>query len=218
MFDEKFRTFFSAFGKVFVKPLILLKISPNQITILGFILALVACYFVSQKSFLFGITLWWISRFFDGLDGLLARESNCKTAFGGYLDILLDMFAYSAMILAFAYVHSDVYSELNLLWNLILISYVLCITSTLALSSIMESLSNSTDLRVQKIFQDNNRSLKFTTGLAEAGETSIAYTLFVFVPLLFPQSLFFLAAIWLLMVSVTVLQRTYLASKILKGL
>lgn len=214
MFDEKFRSFFSGFGRVFIKPLVALKISPNQVTVLGFILALVACYFVSQKSFFWGIGLWLLSRLFDGLDGLLARENNCKTAFGGYLDILLDMFAYSAMILAFDYA----YSELNLIWNMILISYVLCITSTLALSSIMESLSNSKDSQIQKIFQNNNRSLKFTTGLAEAGETSIAYILIAFVPLAFPKLLFFLSVGWLLMVLLTVFQRTYLALKIFKGL
>ncbi|MDX1920804.1 MAG: CDP-alcohol phosphatidyltransferase family protein [Candidatus Caenarcaniphilales bacterium] len=213
MFDEKFRAVFPRFAKWILQPLILAKVSPNQVTVFGFLLALLACYFVSQEQFILGIIIWWLSRLADGLDGLLARETKQKTAFGGYLDILLDMFAYSTMIFAFALV----YPEHSFIWNLILVSYVLCITSTLAFSSILENLSGSPNPQVKEIIKNNNRSLKFTTGLAEGGETSLAYTFLSVLPLFWADSVLYVSLVWLSMVMLTVLQRSYLAFKVLKG-
>ena len=42
-----------------------------------------------------------INRFFDGLDGVVARK-NGSTNFGGYLDILCDFIFYSAVVISFA--------------------------------------------------------------------------------------------------------------------
>jgi phosphatidylglycerophosphate synthase len=51
----------------------------------------------------------------------VARELGNQSAFGGYLDITLDMAAYSAMAMGFAVAHP----EPGLMWNVILAGYVL---------------------------------------------------------------------------------------------
>ncbi|HEY9885777.1 MAG TPA: CDP-alcohol phosphatidyltransferase family protein, partial [Vampirovibrionales bacterium] len=147
MFDDSFRKVLPKYVSPIVQILIKWKVTPNQITVTGFVLSIIAALLISFNFFIWGLTFWWLSRLSDGLDGIVARESGQKSLFGGYLDILLDMAAYSLMIIAFAYV----YKEQALTWNFILLGYVLCITSVLALSSILESLRSSNELKDLKL-------------------------------------------------------------------
>ena len=176
-----------------------LGITPNHLTGLGGLLAVLAAFSVAKGMLLLALALWWVGRFFDGCDGLLARATHQETAFGAYLDIVLDMTAYSVMILGFAWFAP----ELQLRWLAILCLYVLCITSALALGQ--------GEATVGKDARDN-RGLRLGAGLAEAGETGIAYSLF----LLFPQWLPTLSTIWLFVLIVTVISRSCLAYKLLR--
>ncbi|MDJ0625529.1 MAG: CDP-alcohol phosphatidyltransferase family protein [Candidatus Caenarcaniphilales bacterium] len=209
MLDDKFRPLLPKFTGPLIKLLIKLKVTPNQVTVLGFLLACIASFLIGKDLMLFGLIVWWISRLADGLDGMLARETNQKSFFGGYLDILLDMASYSIMIIGFA----SHYKDIAYVWNWILLGYVLCITSVLALSSIIEGFKNSTqNNELQKIMLSNNRTIQFTVGLAEATETNIMYTCFT----LFPSYVLPLVYVWLFMLIFTVLQRTFLAWKLLR--
>jgi len=201
MFDEKFRAVLSenTLVKILIRELAKRKITPNQLTVTGFVFSVLACLFLVKNLRFFSLAFWFLSRFLDGLDGILARETDQKTGFGAYLDILLDMFAYSLYLIVFACKHSEYY----LLWLLLLLGYLLCITSTLSLSSLLEQKPKTTSLK------KTNRSFFFTTGFAEAGETTIIYTLFIF----FPEFIFYLGVFWLILVYLTIIQRTYLASK-----
>jgi len=163
------------------------------------VLAVLAAFCVGFGLSIPGLVLWLVSRMADGLDGLLARATNRTSALGGYLDITLDMAAYSVMILGFAAAHSGE----GLVWSAILVGYVLCITTTLALSAALEGLD-----RVHA----GDRSYRFTPGLAEAGETSLSYALFV----LFPQWIGPLAWIWCAATWLTGVQRTVLAVRLLR--
>ena len=59
----------------------------------------------------------------------------------------------------------------------------------------------------------DDRGLRLGAGLAEGGETGIAYTLF----LLFPAHLDWLTGIWIGVLVVTVVARTLLARRTLGG-
>jgi phosphatidylglycerophosphate synthase len=130
----------------------------------------------------------------DGTDGIYARATGKVSDFGAYIDILLDMASYGVMPVAF----SIAQPENAFLWQLVLLLYVLCITSALALGSLHEK---------RKLAEQDNRSLRLAAGLAEGGETGIAYTLF----LAFPGSARPLIYLWIVVLIVTVVARTMLA-------
>jgi phosphatidylglycerophosphate synthase len=140
-----------------------------------------------------------VSRVLDGIDGILARHLNRKSAFGGYLDITLDMVAYSAMLFGFWVLHP----EAGWAWPAILVGYLLVTSSTLALSSILE--------QQQVDMPGSNRTFKFTPGLAEAGETSVVYVLLT----VFPAWVTPIDWTWAAMCGITVVQRTLLARRLL---
>ena len=64
-------------------------ISANMITMIGFVIGLISVISISLKFYVMGLFLIIINRFFDGLDGAVARK-NGRTSFGGYIDILCD--------------------------------------------------------------------------------------------------------------------------------
>ena len=174
-------------------------IHPNVLTCLSGGIAFFASYFVSIKMNLLALALWWLSRLFDGCDGILARQTKRTSAFGAYLDIVVDMFSYSIMIGGFMIANSNLVYH----WVVILICYVLCISSALALGA-FEQQAN--------IPNRDNRGLRLGAGLAEGGETGIAYSLL----LIFSQFTERLALLWIFVLVFTILSRTILASRILK--
>lgn len=200
MFDERVRAMLPRAAKPVIRLLTQAGITPNVMSVLAFGTALAAAGFVATGFPWTGIGVWLVSRVGDGLDGILARETGRSTAFGGYLDITLDMTAYSAMVMGFAVAHSD----LGIVWAVILVGYALAITTTLALSNAAAAAGR----RVS----DTNRTFQFTTGMAEAGETTAMYVLWV----VFPGWLGSLAWVWVAMIFVTVVQRSWLAYRVLR--
>lgn len=174
-------------------------VSPNEVSLLAALLGVTAGVLVADHRVSLGLGVWLLSRVLDGMDGVLARESGRASAFGGYLDITLDMVAYSAMLLGYASIHP----EGGWVWSAILVGYLLVTTTTLALSSILE--------REQATLRDNDRTLQFTPGFAEAGETTLVYVLFALLPSLITP----IAWIWVGVCAATVVQRTLLARRLL---
>jgi len=173
-------------------------LTPNQVTVLGFGFAVVAAVLVALGWTWPAVAVWWTSRLFDGTDGILARETGQVSDFGGYLDIVLDMAAYSLMILGF-YAWKPALAGY---WIGILIFYVLAITSALSLGALERERGDTAD----------NRSLKLAAGLAEGGETGIAYTLM----LLFPDRLGLILPLWIAVLAFTIAARTKLARAALR--
>ncbi|MFZ3230028.1 MAG: CDP-alcohol phosphatidyltransferase family protein [Pseudobdellovibrio sp.] len=169
-------------------------LSPNQVTFIALILGGVSSYLVSQQYFISAATVWWVGRLLDGTDGIYARATKQTTAFGAHFDILADMASYSMMIIGFYFA----FPGLQFLWLSILFLYVLCITGALSLGNLEDK---------QKIPTSNNRGLRLAAGIAEGGETGIAYTLF----LLFPVYIKPLAEIWIGVLVITVVARLWLA-------
>jgi phosphatidylglycerophosphate synthase len=200
MFDERVRAMLPRAVKPVIRLLARAGVTPNVMSVLAFAAALAAAALVATGFPRTGIGVWLVSRVGDGLDGILARETRRSTAFGGYLDITLDMTAYSLMVIGFALAHPD----LGIVWSVILLGYALAITTTLALS-------NAAAAAGQRV-SDTNRPFQFTTGMAEAGETTVMYVLWV----VFPGWLRWLAWVWVAMIVVTVVQRSWLAHRALR--
>ena len=137
------------------------------------------------------MALWLVSRIGDGLDGVVAREGGSASPFGGFLDITVDMAAYSLMVLAFAALHPGLAAA----WLAVLAGYVVVITTTLALSGAATSAGREAGV--------TGRTFQFTRGLTEAGETSAMYVLWV----MFPSQIWWLAWLWAAALLITSVQR-----------
>jgi phosphatidylglycerophosphate synthase len=198
--DNPFRAVLPRFTGPLIALYRALGLTPNGVTWVGAALAGVAALCVIQEWRVAAIAAWWLGRLADGTDGIYARAIGRTSGFGSYLDIVVDMAAYGLMVVAFGFAHP----ELHLYWIAMLFLYVLCITSALALG--MQEAAAAHPAR-------DDRGLRLGAGLAEGGETGIAYTLF----LLFPPWISILAAIWIAVLATTVVARTLLARRLLGG-
>lgn len=173
-------------------------ITANQVTVVAAVLGLTAAALVAVQLPAFGIALWLVSRLLDGYDGMLARLAASASLYGGYLDITLDMLAYSAMAIAFAIaMPAD-----SVMWMVVLLGYVLAITTTLALSSLAERADRKLG---------GNRSIQFTRALAEGGETTAVYVVIA----LAPSVSRYVLVVWIALLAITAIQRTALARRLL---
>jgi phosphatidylglycerophosphate synthase len=199
MIDNRFRALLPKYVKPLVKLLAGLGLSPNQVTLLGLGVSLFAALAVGTGFFALALALWWLSRLFDALDGIYARAYNKTSDFGAFLDIQMDMLAYSTMIIGLYWQ----FPEYSLQWMIILLCYVLCISGALGLGSFENT---------HGIDDSSGRGLRIATGLAEGGETGIAYTVF----LLFPGSIAVTSWIWISILAITIVSRIALAQSELK--
>ena len=199
MIDNPFREVLPRYVGPLLRLYTRMGLTPDGVSILGFVLAAAAGLLILVDWPLAAIFAWWIGRLFDGTDGIFARETGRSSGFGAYFDIVLDMAAYSLIILALDQVHPELHDR----WLVILFLYVVCITSSLALG--MQEATRDAPAR-------DDRGLRLGAGLAEGGETGIAYTLF----LLFPAQLGILTAIWIAVLAITVAARTLLARRTLR--
>lgn len=200
MLDEAFRARFAPLSRPAAEWLARAGVTANQVTIAAAALGVAAAALVASGCPRTALAVWLASRLADGLDGAVARVAGTSSAFGGFLDITLDMAAYVAMALGFAVA----YPASSQAWLWILAGYVLVITTTLALSDA----AGTAERRVS----GTNRTFQFTPGLTEAGETNVMYALWA----LFPEHLYWLTWVWATALFVTSAQRVYLASRLLR--
>jgi archaetidylinositol phosphate synthase len=107
--SSKLKEQFENTVKGFVKPLGSIGVTPNQLTILGIVLACITAYMytlapINKKYFLYAAGMFIVSGFIDAIDGVLARSTGKVTKFGGYFDSVADRYSdaivYSGIIVA----------------------------------------------------------------------------------------------------------------------
>lgn len=159
-------------------------ISANAITLTGCALGLIAAASIASQHFLLGAVLIVASRLCDGLDGGVAKI-NGKTDLGGFLDIVLDFVFYGAIPVGFAFANPAA----NALPAVVLLfSFYMNGASFLAFAIMAEKRGLQTTARGEK-------SLFFTTGLAEATETIAVFMIACLLPSWFPVLAWGFAAI-----------------------
>jgi phosphatidylglycerophosphate synthase len=198
MIDGPFRQKLPNFTGPLIRLYKVARLTPNMISITSVFIAALAAALCAYDHPLLALLTWWLGRLLDGTDGIYARATGQSSDFGAYLDIVCDMAAYSLMIFGFLHLHP----QLNLTWASILFLYVLCIASALALGSLEEK---------RQIITQDNRGLRLGAGLAEGGETGLAYSVF----LVFPSAIETLTIIWIIILSATIVARTLLARRLL---
>lgn len=105
--------------------LIRIKISPDLLTVAGFIITLFAAYFFSVGFFFLGGWLVVIGGIFDYLDGRVARAINKVSRSGAFFDSVIDRYADAFLILGILFYYRN--------------SWVMIITVFLLIGSFMVS-------------------------------------------------------------------------------
>ncbi len=195
MFDRELQ-------KITQKPLIILSkiflnfMSPNQMTILGFILGFFMIILIFFQFYFAALVLLLLNRFCDGLDGTMARLTN-PTPLGGYLDIVSDFTIYSGFVLAFGFSNSS-YTHLSMV---LLFLYIGTGTTFLAKAAIQPQLD--------KISEKNDtakelpKSFHYTSGLVEGTETIV----FMILCLLLPNFFILISIIFGILCLITIISR-----------
>lgn len=146
-------------------------VSADAVTVGAFVLGLAAAAAIALGAPLAGLALFIISRVGDALDGAIARLTG-KTDFGGFLDIVLDFGVYGAIPFAFALADPAANAVAA---GVLLLSFYFNGASFLAYAVVAERRGMTTSAR-------GDKSIFFTTGLAEASETLIFVALCCLVP------------------------------------
>lgn len=79
------------------------EINPNTLTLFGLALSLISAFFFARRELNLAGAFLLAGGFFDSIDGLVARENNRMTKFGGFLDSVCDRFADAAIIIGAMY-------------------------------------------------------------------------------------------------------------------
>ena len=166
------------------------KISANSITFAGFAIGLLAVPLLWIELYTMALALILVNRFFDGLDGAVARR-NGITSFGGYLDITCDFIFYSAVILGFALADPE---KNGLAASFLIFSFIGTGSSFLAFAVAAEKHGISSEAHGQKAFY-------YLGGLAEGTETILFYIIICLFPEHFPTfAVIFGSICWLTVV------------------
>ncbi|MEM9104072.1 MAG: CDP-alcohol phosphatidyltransferase family protein [Pseudomonadota bacterium] len=176
-----------------------LGVSADTVTIVGCIIGLAAAFAIWQHAYWTGLVLLLISRFCDGLDGAIAKATE-STDFGGYLDIVLDFVFYGAIPLGF--ILADPVAN-GIAGAVLIFSFYVNGSTFLAYAIMAERYDMHSTVRGEK-------SLYFTTGLAEGTETIAVLSIFCVFPSAFPVVAYIYAAICFY----TALSRIILAGRV----
>ncbi len=158
-------------------------VSADQVTVAGFVIGLAAAGAIAAEFYAAALLLILASRLCDGLDGAVARHSF-RTDRGGFLDIVLDFAFYAAIPLGFVLARPETNAVAG---AVLLASFYVNGASFLAYAVMAEKRGLSGAARGQK-------SLYFTTGLAEATETVAVFCLACLFPAAFPVLAYVFAA------------------------
>ena len=88
-------------------------ISPNLLTILGFLFSIAVGILLAEGHFFWGGVFLIFTSLFDGLDGLVARASGKDGKFGAHLDSSLDRYSEGVVFLGLLIFYSKAGSVLD---------------------------------------------------------------------------------------------------------
>jgi CDP-diacylglycerol--glycerol-3-phosphate 3-phosphatidyltransferase len=194
MLDTHGRKYISPLLKGVANFFLKLNMTPNNISIIGFIIGLFPFAFIYFDKPLIAVTLLWISGFLDAVDGEMARVSNTSTPWGTLMDITFDRLVEIGVILAIALKEPQFRLELLFLTAAIILSMTIFLTVG-ALSQIKGS-----------------KSFYYHAGVAERTEGFIFFTLMILIPV----HIRLITSIFFILIAITALQRMIEARRILR--
>jgi len=194
MLDTHGRKYISPFLKGVANIFLKLNMTPNNITIIGFIIGLLPFVFIYIDKPLIAVILLWVSGFLDAVDGEMARISNTSTPWGTLMDITFDRLVEIGVILAMALKEPQFRLQLLYLSAAIILSMTIFLT--------VGALSEN----------KGSKSFYYQAGVAERTEGFIFFTLMILIPVY----LGLITNMFSILIVITALQRMIEAKKILK--
>jgi CDP-diacylglycerol--glycerol-3-phosphate 3-phosphatidyltransferase len=76
-----------------IATLIFLRVRPNHLTFLGFLMSIVVAYVFAMGRFRLAGVLLIVAGLFDMVDGMVARKLNEETRFGAFFDSIMDRYS-----------------------------------------------------------------------------------------------------------------------------
>lgn len=146
--------------------------SPDAVTLAGLALGLLAAALIAFGAPLAALAPLLLGRLADGLDGAVARARGGGTPFGGFLDIVSDFVFYGAVPLGF--VLADPAGN-GAAGAFLLASFYANGASFLAFAILAEKRGMETKAQGAK-------TLYYSAGLLEGGETILLFVVFCLLP------------------------------------
>ncbi len=161
MVDTNVRRYLQGGFDVVAKGSGLVRLSPNVITVMAFILGGAAAVALAFGFKLISLSLLWVSGLLDVLDGTVARLTNKSSKLGGYLDLVFDRLVEAFMIIAFFILMPG-----NTIHYLIFLTGVIFNFSTFMLAA--------------SLFENKGvKSAHYDIGIVERTETFILFSLMI---------------------------------------
>ena len=151
------------------------QISANTITLTGFAVGVIVVPLLWLNLYFSAMLVILVNRFFDGLDGAVARKFG-PTNLGGYLDITCDFIFYSVVIMGFALAAPE---NNGLAAVFLIFSFIGSGSSFLAFAAAAEKQGISSDAHGLKAFY-------YLGGLTEGTETILFFVIICMYPEYFP--------------------------------
>ena len=151
------------------------QISANTITLTGFAVGVIVVPLLWLNLYSTAMAVILVNRFFDGLDGAVARKFG-PTNLGGYLDITCDFIFYSVVIMGFALAAPE---NNGLAAAFLIFSFIGTGSSFLAFAAAAEKKGISSDAHGLKAFY-------YLGGLTEGTETILFFVIICLYPEYFP--------------------------------
>jgi phosphatidylglycerophosphate synthase len=171
--DTMFDTYARAVKDRVLRPIVLRVfggVHPTAITTVSIIPGLAAAFLAAHGIWLWGVLCFLLNRILDGIDGLLARERDLQSDFGGYLDLLVDFVVYSAVPIGVWWGTGR--GQPIALIVLLAVFYVNA-ASWMVLSAILEKRS---------VHASSSTTVQMPRGLVEGTETIVFFLVFFLIP------------------------------------
>jgi archaetidylinositol phosphate synthase len=194
MLDTHGRKYISPLFKGAANIFLKLNMTPNNVTVMGFLIGLLPFVFIYAGKPLTAVTLLWASGFLDAVDGEMARISGNSTPWGTLMDITFDRLVELGVILAIALKYPQYRLELLFLTAAIILSMTIFLT--------VGALSQN----------KGSKSFYYQAGVAERTEGFIFFTLMIIIP----NHLALISNIFAMLIVITALQRMIEARRLLK--
>lgn len=174
-------------------------VPPSALSFVGLLIGLMAAGALWQGAYGWGFVLCFFNRFFDALDGSVARQGNQQNDLGGYVDILFDFVVYAAVPAGIVFGRPSISNYQALAF--LLTTFYVNAASWIYLSAILEKRHLSRP--------DRLTTVTIPAGIIGGGETILFYALFI----LFPNHIFGLFMLMATLVCLTIIQRLLWAIK-----
>ncbi len=201
MIDAKLNKIIKPILDFFAKKLLKYNIKANSVTFTGFFFGLFCFYFIINEMFIYAAFFLFLNRFFDGLDGALARLIG-ETDIGAFYDIVLDFLFY--FIFPISFIFLDLKNTYPICF--LLLSFVATQTTFLATACLVEK-------NKLLISDGQKKSFFYTAGITEGFETIICFGMM----LIFYEFINYIAYIFGTLCWITFIIRILFIRKLLKA-